>query len=265
MYELKLGSHVGVTKAGGYLEGSIKQALSYNSNAMMIYTGAPQNTRRTDINEMKIPEMKSILKENNIPLENVIVHAPYIINLASPKPSTREIAISFLIKELKRTEEIGAKYIVLHPGNHTGCGVEQGTHNIVTGLDEVFEEYTGTVQIALETMAGKGTEIGRNFNEINDIITGSKNSDRIVVCMDTCHINDAGYDLSDFDQVLSEFDEIVGLGKLKVIHVNDSKNIMGAKKDRHENIGYGHIGFEKLLKVVFHPRTEKIVKILETP
>lgn len=261
---MKIGSHVGM-KAPDYLLGSAKEALSYGANALMLYSGAPQNTRRSDISKMKVDEFQQLLKENNIPLEDVIVHAPYIINLANTvDPSKSEFAVDFLKQEIERVKAIGAKYIVLHPGSHVKAGEDVGLSQIIKGLDEALVD-SGDVCIALETMAGKGSELGYTFEQIAYIIKNCKYSDKLRVCLDTCHVSDAGYDLSDVDKLLDEFDEIIGLDRLVCIHLNDSKNPQGARKDRHENIGHGSIGFETLQKVASNPRIADVPKILETP
>lgn len=258
-----LGSHVSMS-GKKMLLGSSEEALSYGANTFMIYTGAPQNTRRKPIEELNIMNGLIHMKENGI--SNIIVHAPYIINLGNTtKPETFELGVNFLQEEIKRTAALEANQIVLHPGAHVGAGVDAGIARIVEGLNEVLtQDYP--VQIALETMAGKGSEIGRTFEELARIIDGVTNNDRLSICMDTCHIHDAGYDVvNDFDGVLNEFDKVIGLDRLKVIHVNDSKNVRGAAKDRHENIGFGEIGFEALNYIVHHPQLMHLPKILETP
>lgn len=260
-----IGSHVPM-KSPKYLLGSVNETINNNSNCMMIYTGAPQNSIRTATENLQIPQMKEKWKQNN--LEKIIVHAPYIINLANTFDSSKiEFASSFLIKEVIRADKIGAKCIVLHPGAHVKAGSEKGIEQIVKSLDIVFESTKETkVNIALETMSGKGTEVAKNFDEISKIINTSKYSNRITVCLDTCHVHDSGYDIvNSFDEVLEEIDKKIGINKLDVIHLNDSKNIMGAKKDRHENIGYGYIGFEALNNIAHHPKLKNIPKILETP
>ncbi len=230
----------------------------------MLYTGAPQNTRRQEIEKLKIDEAVKLMKENNI--TEFIVHAPYIINLGNTtKPETFQLGVDFLKKEIERTIAMNGKVIVLHPGAHVGAGAQAGLEKIVKGLDLVLENDPEVI-IALETMAGKGTEIGRNFEEISYIIQNVKNNHRLGVCLDTCHIHDAGYDIvNDYDGVIKQFDEIIGLDRLAVIHINDSKNERGAGKDRHENIGKGFIGFETIQKFVMDPRFEHLAKILETP
>ena len=260
---LIIGSHVSYTKDKGLL-GSLEEALSYKANTFMFYTGAPQNTKRYKINSDLTNLAISKMQEEGIDLNNIIVHAPYIINLANSDPNKYDFSIRFLIEEVKRCEEMGIKYMVLHPGSHVGLGVDEGINNIIYALNVVLKE-SKNVTILLETMAGKGTEIGRNFQELKSIIAGIDKKELIGVCMDTCHLNDSGYDISNFDKVLDDFDSVIGLKYLKCIHVNDSKNPLGSGKDRHENIGYGTIGFENLLKVLYHEKLENIPKILETP
>ncbi len=260
---VKLGSHVSMS-GKKMLLGSSEEAKSYNATTFMIYTGAPQNTRRRPIEELNIEAGRAHMEENGI--SDIVVHAPYIINIANTKKqATFELGVEFLQKEIVRTEAIGAKQIVLHPGAHVGAGVDAGIKQIIKGLDEVIDPKQ-SVQIALETMAGKGTEIGRSFDELAKIIDGVTHNEKLSVCLDTCHIHDAGYNVKDgFDDVLEEFDKIIGVDRIKVVHVNDSKNEQGAQKDRHENIGFGHIGFDALHYVVFHEQFETLPKILETP
>ncbi len=260
---LIIGSHVGYKKDRQML-GSLEEALSYGANTFMFYTGAPQNTIRYEIDKDKVKEAKQRMLEYNIDIEKVIVHAPYIINLANDDPMKYDFSISFLKGEVERCHELGIKYMVLHPGSHVGLGIDKGIENITNALNIVLEN-DFDVTILLETMAGKGSEVGSNFNELKRIIDGVTKKELIGVCMDTCHLNDSGYDISKFDLVLSEFDKIIGLKYLHCIHINDSKNILGARKDRHENIGYGTIGFDNLLKVIYNPKLENIPKILETP
>lgn len=261
---LYIGSHVSMSGKKMLLQ-SVETTLENGANAMMIYTGAPQNTKRKPIEELRIDEAKKLLEENDIKMENVIIHAPYIINLANTiKPATFEIAVDFLKVEIERTEAIGAKYIVLHPGAHVKEGVDKGLKQIVRGLDLVLTENQEAI-ICLETMAGKGTELGRTFEEIAYIINNVKYPEKLGVCLDTCHVHDAGYDLNNIDKLLNDFDQAIGLDKLKVLHMNDSKNIRGAAKDRHDNFGFGHIGFENLMAIINHPKLDNIPKILETP
>ena len=260
---LIIGSHVGYKKDSG-LVGSVKEALSYNANTFMFYTGAPQNAKRLPIDLERVKEADKLMKENGIDRDNVIVHAPYIINLATDDLVKREFSCNFLKEEIDRVETLGFHYLVLHPGSHVGAGVDTGIQNIANSLNKIIDKDTKVV-ILLETMAGKGTEVGRSFEEIEGIVSKISQKENIGVCLDTCHINDAGYDLNDFDKVLDLFDKVIGLDKLKCIHVNDSKNIMGSHKDRHENIGLGHIGFDNLINIIYNKRLDNIPKILETP
>ncbi|MBQ7105594.1 MAG: deoxyribonuclease IV [Bacilli bacterium] len=259
---LIIGSHVGFNK-NDQLLGSLNEALSYGANTFMFYTGAPQNTNRGPIIDGYTLQAMEIMKEKQIDYSKVIVHAPYIINLANGDVEKFSFSVRFLKEEVIRCEMLGIKYMVLHPGSHVGQGVDTGINNIIRGLNEVLEN--SSVTILLETMAGKGTEIGRDFTEIKQIISGIEKKDLIGVCMDTCHLNDAGYDVSKFDEILDIFDKEIGLSYLKCIHVNDSKNVLGAHKDRHENIGFGEIGFDSLINIIYNPRLENVPKILETP
>ncbi len=263
---LKIGSHVSMN-GSEMLVGSVKEALSYEANSFMIYTGAPQNTRRKPLSSLKIEEAQALMKENNLSLDDVVIHAPYIMNLANGDPEKRDFAIDFLTAEVQRTAAIGAKQIVLHPGAHVKQGPEIGLQHIITGLNEVIERTKDLdVLIALETMAGKGTECGRSFEELAVIFKGVSNPERLSVCFDTCHTHDAGYSTKEnFDAVIREFDEKLGKDKISVFHINDSKNPLGASKDRHENIGFGYIGFDSLNYIVNHPDFKDIPKILETP
>lgn len=246
------------------LLGSAKEAYSYGANVFMAYTGAPQNTRRKDVSELKIKEAWEYMNEHNI--EEIIIHAPYIINLGNTiKPETYEIAEKFLATELERTEAMGSKVMVLHPGSHVGAGVDAGINQIVNGLNNVLTKDTN-VYVALETMAGKGSEIGRNFEELARIYDGVVHNDKLRVCFDTCHVNDSGYDLvNDLSGTLEQFDKVIGKNQIAVFHINDSKNPCGASKDRHENIGFGNIGFDTLKEIVYLKEFENVPKILETP
>ncbi|MGD6940855.1 deoxyribonuclease IV [Cytobacillus gottheilii] len=260
---LKIGSHVSMSGKKMLLAAS-EEAASYGANTFMIYTGAPQNTRRKKIEDLNIEEGLKHMQANG--MADIVVHAPYIINIGNTtNPATFELGVNFLRSEIDRTEALGARQIVLHPGAHVGAGAEEGIKKIIEGLNEVLngEEQ---VQIALETMAGKGSECGRNFEELAMIMEGVTHNEHLSVCFDTCHTHDAGYNIvEDFDGVLESFDKIVGLDRLKVLHINDSKNERGARKDRHENIGFGHIGFKALNYIVHHPQLSHIPKILETP
>lgn len=258
-----IGSHVSMS-GKKMLLGAAEEAASYQATTFMIYTGAPQNTQRKPIEEMQIAAGQDFMTEMGI--SNIVVHAPYIINLGNTiKPENFGFAVSFLQEEIQRAQALGATQITLHPGAHVGAGPEAGIKQIIKGLNEVLEK-NQTAQIALETMAGKGTEIGRSFEELAAIIDGVTLNEKLSVTLDTCHTNDAGYNVKeDFDGVLNEFDKIIGLDRLKVIHVNDSKNPQGSHKDRHANIGFGTIGFEALNKIVHHEQLSALPKILETP
>ena len=261
---LIIGSHVGYKKDSG-LVGSVKEALSYDANTFMFYTGAPQNTIRSSIDLENVREAYKLMQDNGIDKNNVIVHAPYIINLANGDESKFNFSCNFLSEELKRVNTLGMKYLVLHPGSHVGQGVDIGIFNIIKALNKVLSNDESDVMILLETMAGKGSELGKTFEELKQIIDGIKKKDRIGVCLDTCHLNDAGYDLNNFNEVLDSFDKIIGIDKIKCIHINDSKNPLGSHKDRHENIGKGTIGLDILMKVINNSKLKDIPKILETP
>ena len=264
MSEILLGSHIGLS-APSYFLGAAEEAFSFGENCFMFYTGAPQNSIRKDVSDMKIEEGKAFLKEKGISLDNLVIHAPYIINLASKeKEENYRFGISFLKEEIRRARAFGVSRLVLHPGASKGIPFEAAAKNLAEALDEA-SQVDDSVTICLETMAGKGSEIGRTFEEIASLISLVKNPDRIGVCLDTCHIFDAGYDVEDIDKIISSFDSIIGLSRLKVIHLNDSKTFKGSHKDRHENIGYGAIGFEALRRYLIDPRLEMVPKILETP
>lgn len=260
---MKIGSHVGMS-GKEMLLGSAKEAVSYGANTFMFYTGAPQNTRRKEISELNIDPAWEYMKEHGI--EEIVVHAPYIINLGnSVKPETFELAVEFLAKEIERTIACRSHTLIFHPGAHVGAGTETGTAQIIKGLNEVLTKDMDCV-IALETMAGKGSEIGRTFEELAAIYDGVKYNEKLRVCFDTCHTNDSGYDIvHHFDEVIDQFDRILGKDQIAVFHINDSKNPRGAAKDRHANIGFGEIGFDALSYIVHHKDFEQIPKILETP
>ena len=260
---MKLGSHVGMS-GKEMLLGSAKEAVSYGADTFMFYTGAPQNTRRKSISELNIDAAWDYLSQHQI--EEIIVHAPYIINLGnSVKPETFELAVQFLQLEIERTAACKSQTLILHPGAHVGAGTEAGIAQIIKGLNEVLTAYT-PCNIALETMAGKGSEIGRSFEELAQIYDGVIHSDKLRVCFDTCHTSDSGYDIiHDFDGVIEKFDRLIGKDQIAVFHVNDSKNPSGAAKDRHANIGFGEIGFDALSYIVHHPDFTDVPKILETP
>ena len=258
---LIIGSHVSFNKDNQLL-GSVREALSYDANTFMFYTGAPQNTKRILINDEKTYEAFKLMKDNNMDLRNIIVHAPYIINPANTE--NLDFSINFLRQELDRVEKLGITKLVLHPGSHVQLGEDIAIKNIIYVLNSCLLSDT-KVDICLETMAGKGTEMGINFDQLKKIIDGVLYKDKVKVCLDTCHLNDAGYDLKEFDVILDEFDKKIGIDKIACVHINDSKNILGSHKDRHENIGLGTIGFDNLINIIYHEKLKGVPKILETP
>lgn len=258
---LYIGSHVGFNK-NSQLLGSVLEASSYGANTFMFYTGAPQNTMRNPIDDKLTNEAIKKMKEVGINFSKVVVHAPYIINLCNE--ANFDFSVGFLKGEVERVSKLGVKYMVLHPGSHVGLGIDKGIENIISGLNLVLDGKTD-VTILLETMAGKGSEVGSTMGEIKRIIDGVKDKYHIGVCLDTCHLNDAGYSMEDFDKYLDEFDKIIGIEKIGCIHINDSKNILSSHKDRHENIGFGTLGFDNLIKIIYNERLGEIPKILETP
>ena len=260
---LKIGSHVGMSGPNYYL-GSVNEALSYNANTFMFYTGAPQNSIRTPLDKLKIEEALAKMKENNIDVSNVVVHAPYLINLGNLNPEKYPISYNLLVTEIDRTIKMGCRYLVLHPGASMDFDRVESLNQIASLLNEAIKTNPSII-ILIETMAGKGSEVGKTFNEIAYLISKIERKESIGVCLDTCHINDGGYDLSNPDLLLKEFDEIIGLDYLKVCHINDSKNPIGAHKDRHENFGFGLIGFDKLINFIYHPLLQDKIFILETP
>lgn len=264
MSKIKLGCHVGMAGKEMFLA-SAKEAASYGANVFMLYTGAPQNTRRKDISELNIEAGWEYARQHGI--EEIVVHAPYIINLANTvKPETYELAVEFLEKEIIRTAAIRSRIMVLHPGSHVNAGVEAGIAQVIKGLNTVLNQNDDDVYIALETMAGKGSEVGRTFEELKAIYDGVDKKDRLRACFDTCHVNDAGYDIvNHYDEVFEEFDKVIGLDQIAVFHINDSMNPLGAHKDRHANIDKGSIGYETLHRLVHDERFIDVPKILETP
>lgn len=264
MSKIKLGCHVGMAGKEMFLA-SAKEAASYGANVFMLYIGAPQNTRRKDISELNIEAGWEYARQHGI--EEIVVHAPYIINLANTvKPETYELAVEFLEKEIIRTAAMRSRIMVLHPGSHVNAGVEAGIAQVIKGLNTVLNQNDDDVYIALETMAGKGSEVGRTFEELKAIYDGVDKKDRLRVCFDTCHVNDAGYDIvNHYDEVFEEFDKVIGLDQIAVFHINDSMNPLGAHKDRHANIDKGSIGYETLHRLVHDERFIDVPKILETP
>ena len=264
MSDIKLGCHVGMAGKDMFLA-SAREAASYGANVFMLYTGAPQNTRRKEISELNIDAGWEYAHEHGI--NEIVVHAPYIINLANTvKPETYELAVEFLEKEIVRTAAMKSRILVLHPGSHVNAGEQAGIAQIVKGLNTVLNQNDDDVFIALETMAGKGSEIGRSFEELKAIYDGVEKKERLRVCFDTCHVNDAGYDIvNHYDDVFAEFDRVIGLEQIAAFHVNDSLNPLGAHKDRHANIGKGTIGYDTLHRLVHDENFANVPKILETP
>lgn len=261
--KLVIGSHVSFTSSKQLL-GSLNEALSYNANTFMLYTGSTQSTKRGKIDANITAKAHELMKENNINPSDVIVHAPYIINFANRSDEDKyNFYIDFFCEELNRCNLLGLDKIVLHPGSATTCTKEEGISNIANALNEVFSKTTN-VKVLLEFMAGKGNEIGSSIDELASIISQINDKDRVCVCLDTCHMNDAGIDLKNFDSFLDEFDNKIGIDKIKCIHINDSKNEIAAHKDRHDNIGYGTIGFDTLLNIIYNERID-VPRILETP
>ena len=258
---LIIGSHVSFNKKE-QLIGSVKEALSYNANTFMFYTGAPQNTNRASIDDSITLSALELMKENNIDLKNVVVHAPYIVNPANN--ANFDFNVNFLKQEIDRVESLGVTKLVLHPGSYVKLTHDEGIKNIIDTLNQVIRKDM-TVKILLETMSGKGTELGTNFDDLKYIIDNIEYSKNVGICLDTCHLNDAGYDIFKFDEILDEVDSKIGLEKVGCIHINDSKNLKSSHKDRHENIGLGTIGFDALINVIYNKRLDNIPKILETP
>lgn len=259
--KLLIGSHVSFTKEKQLL-GSVLESLSYGSNTFMFYTGAPQNTQRSTINDELTYKAYKLMKENNIDLEKVIIHAPYIVNLGNL--AKFDFSVSFLKEEIKRANTLGIKNVVLHPGASVGYTKEEAICSIIKGLNLILDN-PYDVTICLETMAGKGTEIGSSLEEIKTIIDGVKFKNKIGVCLDTCHLSDSGVDLNKFDEYLDNFDKEIGINYIKCFHINDSKNEKDSHKDRHENFGLGTLGFDNLIKIIYNERLKDIPKILETP
>ena len=262
--DLIIGSHVGFSNKKQLL-GSVEEAISYNANTFMFYTGSTQSTQRSELNDELTYEAYKLMVENNINSSNVIVHAPYIINLANRLDESKFMFyVNFFKEELNRVKTLGFDKIVLHPGSAVNCTKEEGIKNIIDGLNMVINDTTN-VKVLLEFMAGKGSEVGSSIDELKSIIEGVKNTNRIGVCLDSCHMNDAGIDLNKFDEFLDEFDKKIGINKIGCFHINDSMNPISSHKDRHANIGYGTIGFETLNNIVYNSRLNGIPFILETP
>ncbi|WNE40427.1 MAG: putative endonuclease 4 [Mycoplasmataceae bacterium] len=264
-YELIIGRHCSF-QAPDYLSGAVEESLIYGANALMVYLGAPQNTRRKPLIELKIPEFHETLKKNNFSINNVVVHGPYIVNLSNAsKEEMFNWSVEFFQKELAQMEEIGLKTIVIHPGSAVNTPIETSLVQLAKGIDLILAK-SSKVSIALETMCGRGSEIGKDFQQLKYIIDNVKEKERVGICWDTCHLYSAGYDIkNNFEKVIEEFEKVIGLDKLLIIHINDSLGDLGSKVDRHENIGYGKIGLEAIKKIIWHPKLNGVIKILETP
>ncbi len=263
---LYIGSHTSYLKDKGLL-GVVEESISYGSNIFMFYTGSNQSTLRFPINKELTEKAHKIMLENGFDKTKCIVHAPFIINLANnTDPAKYNFYINFFKEELKRCIELDIRNMVLHPGSYTSLDRQTGIENIAFGLNEALKDIDG-VNLLLEYMSGKGTEVGSSIDDLSGIINLLDESvkEKVFVCLDTCHMNDSGIDIANIEEFLDEFDKKIGISKIKCIHINDSYNVVGAHKDRHANIGYGTIGFEKLLNVIYNPRLDNIPKILETP
>lgn len=257
---LKIGCHLSASK--GYLE-MAKVSEEIGANTFQFFTRNPRGGKAKEIDEEDIKLFLEKCKQ--IGIDVILAHAPYTINCASSDENIRRFAKETLEDDLRRMEYTPNNLYNFHPGSHVGQGVEVGTKYIIDILNEVLRKEQ-TTTVLLETMAGKGSEIGRNFEEIKNIIDGIKLKDKIGVCLDTCHVHEAGYDIvNDLDGVLEEFDKIIGLDKLKAIHINDSKNPIEAHKDRHEKIGEGYIGIDAFERIINHPKLRKLPFFLETP
>lgn len=255
-----IGSHISIAKG---FKKAAQISVQIGANTFQFFSRNPRGGNAKEFNEKDIKAFQTIREENNF--GKLLAHAPYTMNLAAANEDTYEFAKKVIREDVARMDSIGIDYICFHPGSHVGSGVEEGTKKIVDGLNQAI---TGeeNITVLLETMSGKGTEIGRSFEELREIIDGVEHNERIGVCMDTCHIFSAGYDIvNDLDGVLEEFDKIVGLERLKTIHLNDSMMPFGKNKDRHAGIGEGEIGMKALLEVVNHPKLREIPFFLETP
>lgn len=257
---LIIGAHLSASK--GYTA-MLNQALEIGANTFQFFTRNPRGGSAKAIDEKDVETFLALMKENNFPV--ILAHAPYTLNCCSAKPETREFAINTFADDLKRMEYTPNQLYNFHPGSHVGQGEEVGIELIADALNQVlFEDMTTTV--LLETMAGKGSEIGGTFEELRAIIDRVELKDKLGVCLDTCHVNDGGYDVvNNLDGVIDEFDKVVGLDRLKAVHLNDSKNPLAAHKDRHEKIGDGYIGVDAMERIINHPALRNLPFFLETP
>lgn len=263
---LYIGSHTSYLK-NKQLLGVVEESLSYGSNIFMFYTGSNQSTLRFPVDKDLTAKAHELMKQNGINKDKCIVHAPFIINLANDTDQDKyNFYINFFKQELERCKELDIRNMVLHPGSYTTLDRTSGIKNIAKGLNIALKDIDG-VNLLLEYMSGKGTEVGTSIDDLAEIINllDEDIKNKVYVCLDTCHINDSGWDIGDFDKFLNEFEEKIGIEKIKCIHINDSYNSVGAHKDRHANFGYGTIGFDKLINVIYNPKLDGIPKILETP
>lgn len=257
---LKIGCHLSASK--GFFN-MAKECEEMGANTFQFFTRNPRGGKAKDIDIEDIKKYNE--KAKQIGIEVIVAHAPYTLNLAAKDEGIRNFAKEVLEDDLKRMEYVPGNLYNFHPGSHVGQGEEIGINYIIGILNEVLKE-DQTTTVLLETMAGKGSEIGRNFEEIKRIMDGVKLKEKIGVCLDTCHVNDAGYDIkNNIDKVLDNFDEIIGLSNLKAIHLNDSMNEIGSHKDRHQKIGEGTIGIDSIMKIVKNDRIKELPFILETP
>lgn len=257
---LNIGCHLSTTKG---FKNMGKEALEIKANTFQFFTRNPRGGKAKDIDEADIECLKEIMKENNF--VKVLAHAPYTLNACSADERTREFAIETMADDLARMEYLPNNLYNFHPGSHVKQGVEVGINYIVDMLNTVLKPEQ-TTKVLLETMAGKGSEVGRNFEEIAEIINRVELKEHMGVCLDTCHVYDAGYDIvNDLDGVLEEFDRIIGLHRLHAIHLNDSKNPFESHKDRHEKIGEGSLGLEAITRIINHPKLRHLPFFLETP
>lgn len=255
-----IGNHVSVSD--GYLAMGVEET-KLGGNTFAFFTRNPRGGSSKVVSQSDIDALVAYLSENKF--GKLVAHAPYTMNLCSAKEDVREFSLRFFAEDLARMEQLPGQFLNFHPGSHLGQGYEVASAQIAHAINEVLKEGQ-TTTLLLEVMAGKGTEVGRNFAEIQGIIEQVEMKDRVGVCVDTCHIWEGGYDIvNDLDGVLREFDSIIGIDKLMAIHLNDSKNPLGAHKDRHEKIGLGMIGQNALINVVRHPQLQGRPFILETP
>ncbi len=255
-----IGSHISASKG---FEAMGKQALKLGANTFAFFTRNPRGGKAKEIDPADVDKLLALMEEHHF--GKLVAHAPYTMNLCAAKENVRNFSMEMFQDDLKRMDYLPGNYYNFHPGSHVGQGAEQGIEMIAEALNgALFEEQTTTV--LLETMAGKGSEVGRSFEELRRIIDLVDLDDKLGVCLDTCHIWDGGYDVVDhLDDVLNEFDQVIGLDRLKAIHLNDSMNPLGAHKDRHEKIGQGHLGLEAITRIINHPALKELPFILETP